>query len=259
MEGRLTLSDNLSGNLLEVEIKHRVGGLSLDVSFALTQPWTVLFGPSGSGKTTVLRTIAGFVRPDVGSVVCGPPQRVLLSTAEGVFIPAHERPVRSAAQSARLFPNRSVRENVAYGMEWKSHPEDEDQVLGEVMELMRVTTLADRGTAGLSGGERQRVSVARAVAAAVAFDGVGKPMLLLDEPFAGLDSVLRDELAAGLRDSLMRWKIPVLSVSHDVGECYLLGAEVVRIAEGKVIEQGPVETVLARERERLLVRLDGRG
>lgn len=251
MEGRLTLS----GSLLEVKIKHRVGGMSLDVSFALTRPWTVLFGPSGSGKTTVLRTIAGFVRPAAGSVVCGQPQRFLLHTAEGIFIPAHQRPVRSAAQSARLFPNRSVRENVAYGM----HPESEDQVLREVMELMRVTTLADRGTADLSGGERQRVSVARAVAAAVAFDGVGKPMLLLDEPFAGLDSVLRDELAIGLRDSLMRWKIPVLSVSHDVGECYLLGAEVVRIAEGKVIEQGPVETVLARERERLLVRLDGRG
>ncbi len=62
MEGRWTLSDKL----LAVKMEHRVGGLSLDVSFALTRPWTVLFGPSGSGKTTVLRAIAGFVRPDDG-------------------------------------------------------------------------------------------------------------------------------------------------------------------------------------------------
>ena len=63
-----------------MEMKHRVGGLSLDVSFALTRPWTVLFGPSGSGKTTVLRAIAGFVRPDAGRIVYGPMERVLVST-----------------------------------------------------------------------------------------------------------------------------------------------------------------------------------
>jgi molybdate transport system ATP-binding protein len=240
---------------LQVEIKHRLGALALDVSFALIEPWTVLFGPSGSGKTTVLRTIAGFVRPDAGSVVYGAKERVLCSTAEDVWVAAHERPVRTAGQTARLFPQRTVRENVAYGMGWRSHPEDERQVLEDVMGLMRLTTLADRRPETLSGGERQRVSVARAVAAAVAFDGADRAMLLLDEPFGGLDGVLRDELAVELRDSLRRWKVPVLSVSHDVGECFLLGAEVVRMAEGKLMEQGPVETVLAKERERLLARL----
>jgi molybdate transport system ATP-binding protein len=99
------------------------------------------------------------------------------------------------------------------------------------------------------------VSVARAVAAAVTFEGADKAMLLLDEPFAGLDSILRDELAVELRDWLQRWKVPVLSVSHDVGECFLLKAEVIRMAEGRVMEQGPAETVLARERDRLLAKL----
>ncbi len=101
------------------------------------------------------------------------------------FLPPHLRPVRSAAQTARLFPNRNVRENVLYGMAWDSHPEDQQQVLDEVLGLMRLTTLAERGTAGLSGGERQRVSVARALAAAVAFDGTDKPLLLLDETIRG--------------------------------------------------------------------------
>jgi molybdate transport system ATP-binding protein len=256
MEGRSTLSDSL----LTVKMRHRVGTLSLSLDFGLTQPWTVLFGPSGSGKTTVLRTIAGFVRPDSARVVygakgSGATDRLLVSPEEGGFVPAHLRPVRSAAQSPRLFRNLSVRENVAYGMDWHSHPEDQRQVLDEVLTLMRLTTLADRSTEKLSGGERQRVSVARAVAATIAYDGAERPLLLLDEPFAGLDGVLRDELAVALRDWLAKWKIPVLSVSHDVGECYLLGAEIVRMAEGQVIEQGPVEVVLAQERQRLLGRL----
>jgi molybdate transport system ATP-binding protein len=255
MEGRLTLSDSLTETLLTVRMKHRVGAVSLNLSFGLTKPWTVLFGPSGSGKTTVLRAIAGFVRPDTAHVVYGPAQRLLISTAEGVFLPAHLRPVRSAAQTARLFPNMNVRKNVLYGMAWNSHPADQQQVLDEVLGLMRLTTLAERGTAQLSGGERQRVSVARALAAAVAFDGTDKPLLLLDEPFAGLDEVLRDDLALEIRGWLARWKIPVLSVSHDVGECYLLGADVVRMADGQVIEQGPVEVVLAGERRRLMERL----
>jgi molybdate transport system ATP-binding protein len=261
MEGRPTLSaslpksDSLPEHLLTVGIEHRLGAISLKLNFALTQPWTVLFGPSGSGKTTVLRTIAGFVKPDVARIIYGPMERLLVSIAEGVFMPAHLRPVRSAAQTARLFPNMSVRENVLYGMAWRSHPADQEQVLNEVLALMRLTTLAERGVTKLSGGERQRVSVARALAAAVAFDGTDKALLLLDEPFAGLDEVLRDDLALELRSWLARWKVPVLSVSHDVGECYLLGADVIRMADGQVIEQGPVGIVLAEERRRLMERL----
>lgn len=253
MEGGLTLSDSL----LSVRMKHRVGGVALNVEFALTQPWTVLFGPSGSGKTTVLRAIAGFVRPDDACIAYGPTDRLLTDTRGGTFLPAHLRPIRSAAQTAKLFQNMTVEANVAYGMQWSSHPEDERQVLQEVLEKMRLTTLAGRRTETLSGGERQRVSVARAVAATIAYDGVEKPLLLLDEPFAGLDAVLRDELVVMLREWLRTWKVPVLSVSHDAAECYLLDAAVIRIAEGQVVDQGPVERVLAEERRRLLQRLRG--
>lgn len=251
MEGRPTLSDNL----LKVRMKHRVGGVALDVAFTLTKPWTVLFGPSGSGKTTVLRGVAGFVQPKQAQILYGPMERVLVDTSEETFVPAHLRPIRSAAQAAKLFQNMTVEANVAYGMTWGSRPEDQREVLREVLERMRLTTLAGRKTDKLSGGERQRVSVARAVAAAIAYDGTDKPLLLLDEPFAGLDAMLRDELVTMLREWLPQWKIPVLSVSHDAGECYLLGAEVIRMAEGQVVDQGPVEQVLAEERQRLLERL----
>jgi molybdate transport system ATP-binding protein len=253
MEGRLTLSDSLSEDLLTVRMEHRVGAVSLDVSFALTQPWTVLFGPSGSGKTTVLRAIAGFVRPDAGSIVGG--SKVLVDRAKGVFVPAHLRPVRSAGQAARLFPNMTVRSNAVYGLGWSTEPDDAKKVVEETMKLFRLQDLLDRKPHELSGGEKQRVSVARAVISAVTFDGPGTALLLLDEPFSGLDYAMRDELVGGMREYLWRHKIPVLSVTHDVGEAFQLDAEVIRIAEGRVVQHGPVSDALKDERQRLMSQL----
>lgn len=227
----------------------------LNAAFKVTKPWTVLFGPSGSGKTTVLRAIAGFIQPNEGRIVYGPMNRLLVDTCKNIFVPAHLRPIRSAAQTAKLFHNLTVEENIAYGMSWTSDQKNAQHVRQEVMERMRLATLAARKTDGLSGGERQRVSVARAVASAITYEGKDKPLLLLDEPFGGMDATLRDELIAMLREWLIPWKIPVLSVSHDAGECYLLGAEVIQMAEGQIVNQGPVDLVLAEERQRLLNRL----
>jgi len=250
---------NPSGDLLTVTLKHRAGSLCIDLSFVLTQPWTILFGPSGSGKTTVLRTIAGFVQPDAGVIAYGPAQRSLLNTSQRLFIPPHRRPVRTAGQTARLFPQLTVEENVLYGMgQPLRQSEAERNVLADVMALMQLNTLASRRPDALSGGERQRVSVARAVASAVTFNGPDRPLLLLDEPFAGLDTALRDDLALALRASLARWNLPVLSVSHDIAECHLLDAEVIRIADGKLTGQGPAAALLAQERERLISRLGHR-
>ncbi len=160
--------------------------------------YVVVSGPPGSGKTTVLRAIAGFVRPDTGWVARG--EKVLVDRHAGVFIPAHERPVRSAGQVARLFPHMTVRHNVRYGSGWASKPGDEFELADRVMELFRLRELAGRMPRDLSGGERQRVSVARAVMSAITFSGHSAAILLLDEPFTGLDIVLRDELLAGLRE-----------------------------------------------------------
>ncbi|MBB5343020.1 ATP-binding cassette domain-containing protein [Tunturibacter empetritectus] len=246
-----------------MSIKHQVGAISLDASFALTKPWTVLFGPSGSGKTTVLRAIAGFVRPDSGSIVRG--ESVLVDRASGVFVPPHLRPVRTTAQTARLFPNMTVHSNVIYGVGRSARPEnagttvDEIKIVDEIMSLFRIQQLTDRRPHQLSGGERQRVSVARAVVSAITCQGAGQgdgaALLLLDEPFSGLDYAMRDQLVDGLRECLMRWKTPVLSVTHDVGEAFQLGAEVIRIAEGKIVQQGPVVDVLGEERLRLMSQL----
>jgi molybdate transport system ATP-binding protein len=254
MEGRPTLSVSLHQDLLTVRMKHTVGVISLDVNFTLTEPWTVLFGPSGSGKTTVMRAIAGFVRPDEGLIARGP--EVLIDCSAGIFLPAYKRPVRSAAQIARLFPHMTVRQDISYGTGWNSKPDDVRELVDEVLELFRLSAVTERKPRDLSGGERQRVSVARAVASAVAADCTQRALLLLDEPFSGLDNAMRDELLAKLREWLKRWKTPVLSVTHDVGEAFQLGAEVIKIAAGRVVQQGPVGEVLAEERARLLDQLN---
>ncbi len=243
-----------SASLLSVQIKHRAGTLSLDLAFELTQPWTVLFGPSGSGKTTILRTIAGFVQPDSGHITCG--AQVVMDHAANLFIPPHQRPVRTANQNARLFPHLTVQQNLLFGAGWPSKPQDQLQTANEIMSLFRIPDLYDRMPRELSGGEQQRVSVARALLSAITFDGPGKAILLLDEPFSGLEASLRDELLVKLKAWVIHWKIPVLSVTHDVAEAFQLGAEVIKIAEGRVLQQGPAEVVLAEERLRLLAQLN---
>jgi molybdate transport system ATP-binding protein len=253
MEGRRTLSDKLPAKLLTVRMKHRVGTVSLDVEFALTKPWTVLFGPSGSGKTTVLRTIAGFVRPEEAVIMRG--AEVLVDSKARISLPAYTRPVRSAGQTARLFPQMTVRENVAYGVGWDSKSEAARGLVDEVLKLFRLGVTTESLPRDLSGGEQQKVSVARAVASAVTTGGSDGALLLLDEPFAGLDMRVRDELAVELKEWLGERKTPVLSVTHDVSEAFLLGAEVIKLRDGRVVQQGPVGEVLHEERCRLIEHL----
>jgi len=237
-------------------MKHRQGTLVFDTAFELTEPWTVLFGPSGSGKTTVLRTIAGFVRPNSGRIVSG--ENVLFDDRTGIFVLAHERPVRTAGQIARLFPHMTVRQNVLYGAGWRSKPLEELEIANEVLALFRLKDLEKRMPRDLSGGERQKVSVARAVVSTVTFEGPESALLLLDEPFAGLDLAMKDELLDELRHWLGRWKVPVLSVTHDVGEAFQLAAEVIKLAEGRVLRTGPAAAVLQDERTRLTKQLSCR-
>ena len=241
---------------LEVQFRHRVGVLALDVAFALREPWSVLFGPSGSGKTTVLRTVAGFVRPREGRLVLRVPERefVMTDTARGICLKPHQRRVRTAGQGAPLFPHLTIRQNLAFGAGGWSDGVKTAAIVEESIERFRLQELAEKLPSTLSGGERHRVAIGRAAAAAMSVEE--GCLLLLDEPFTGQDVALRDELIEELRGWLTSTRIPVLSVTHDVGEAFQLGAEVIKIADGRVVQQGPVAEVLAEERERLLDQLN---
>ena len=135
---------------------------------------------------------------------------------------------------AMLYPEMTVAENLAFAG-------DEARA---VLEGFHLTGLVKKTPRELSGGEGQRVAVARAAA------GAKGRLLLLDEPFSGLDAEVRDGLISDLKDWL--GDTPVVSVTHDVGEAFLLGAEVVRIAVGRVAAQGAVGDVLGDERRRLV-------
>jgi molybdate transport system ATP-binding protein len=245
---------------LAVRLRHRAGALDIDVDFKLYERWTVLFGPSGSGKTTILKAIAGLLRPDEAQIACtvmtgSKSERtfVFVDTETGCFLPAHKRVVRLAPQQAALFPHLSILENTMYGFREMVRDEQEkkarDNYLKKLLSDFQIAHLVDEYPAALSGGEAQRVNLARAAAAS------GSRLLMLDEPFSGLDVKLRDELITSLRERQERRRMPVLSVTHDVAEVFQLGAEVIKIADGKVVEQGPVEVVLAEERRRLLAQL----
>ncbi len=231
----------MASDAMEVRFRHRLGTLDLDVAFGTNAPWTVLFGPSGSGKSTILRAIAGLVRPDEGRIVMG--GRVVFDSAEGVWVPAHERPMRWAAQKAMLYGWKRVGENLKMGL--KGGQAGQGECENAVLHF-GLRELADRIPAALSGGQRQLVGVVRAAAAV---ESARADVLLLDEPFTGMDAKVRDRLIADLKEWVT---VPVLSVTHDVGEAFLLGAEVVRVAEGRVVGQGLVGEVLAEERDRLV-------
>ena len=155
---------------------------------------------------------------------------------------------------ARLFPHMTVARNIGYGSGSGSNV---GEIADELMVSFGLRELAERMPQDLSGGERQRASVARALVAAITFEGRERPLLLLDEPLAGLDVAMRDRMVTELKQWTERWKIPVLSVTHALGEAFLLEAEVVKIADGQVAQHGQVGEVLAEERAQLLRQLRG--
>ncbi len=221
-----------------IVLRHSAGPLDLDVQFDLDPGWTALFAPSGAGKTTILRMVAGLDRPKFGRIVTGP-GLVLLDTARRTFIPPHLRRIRMVAQRPALFPHLSVLENIRY----------RSTAASEIVSLCRVAHLLDKRPSQLSGGERQRVALARTLAAPEC------RLLLLDEPFTGLEASLRDDLIQDLRAHTQQREIPVLLVTHDLAEVFAADAHVLKMEDGRIGASGPAAEILSGERTRLLERL----
>jgi molybdate transport system ATP-binding protein len=197
---------------------------------------TVLFGASGSGKTTVLRCLAGLERPDRGSISFN---GVAWSDAEKqLFLPPRLRRTGFVPQEYALFPHLSVGENIAYGIH--ELPSKERRIrVQEMLEWLGLDGLEERLPRELSGGQQQRVALARAVA---------RPpqLLLLDEPFAALDSPTRLRLRGELRRLIRQLGVPVILVTHDRLEAMALGDRLVVMDCGEIIQHGPVLDVFNR-------------
>ncbi len=220
---------------LSVALQHRFGDFGLDVGFEAPPGVTVLFGRSGSGKTSVVNAVAGLLRPEKGRIAVG--DRVLLDTATKTCLPPHRRRLGYIFQEGRLFPHLTVRQNLAYGR-WfaprAAPPVDPDRVI----EMLSLGPLLDRRPRLLSGGEKQRVAIGRALLAA-------PELILADEPLAALDAARKEEILPyfeRLRDQV---SVPILYVSHAVGEVARLATTVVVLEAGQVVRQGSAEEVFA--------------
>jgi len=199
----------------------------LDLDIAPGEFFTLL-GPSGSGKTTTLRVVAGFERPDAGTVE--------LMGRDVTRVAPSERDVNTVFQDYALFPHMSVRDNVEYGLRVKGLGRKERRAKAEeVLERVRLPQLGARRPVQLSGGQRQRVALARAI--------VNSPsVLLLDEPLGALDLKLRQEMQVFLKELQRELGITFVYVTHDQEEALTMSDRLAVFNDGR-IEQvgGPAE------------------
>ncbi len=231
----------MSNLSLTVAVEHRFAssGFHLRAELQIASGWTVLFGASGAGKSSLLRAVAGLLRPQQGRMLLG--SEVWLDNSHQRFVPAEKRNVGYLAQAPALFPHLTVAQNIAFGQRYAASPADASRLTT----LFHCDHLLTRRPAQLSGGEQQRVALARALAS-------NPSVLLLDEPFRGLDAELRDAILDDLQSYLAERPIPVLAVSHDPVEILSLRARVLRMENGAIVQSGPAEQLLAAERQRIL-------
>jgi molybdate transport system ATP-binding protein len=202
---------------------------SFDLGLTLEVVGTVaIVGPSGAGKSTILRAIAGLVKPRSGRVEAA--GETWFDRARGIDVPVDRRAVGFLFQDYALFPHMTVRQNVEFS---RRHAAD------EYLDRFRIGYLAAARPSELSGGERQRVALARAVAR-------DPKVLLLDEPFAALDSHTKAAVRGELHELLEELRIPTLFVTHDFEDAAVLADRVGVLVDGKLRQIGSTPELVAR-------------
>ena len=216
-------------------IRKRFGSVvaadGIDLDIAAGEFFTML-GPSGSGKTTLLRMIAGFERPDEGSIELG--------DDDVTQRPPYLRNVNTVFQDYALFPHMTVLENVEYGLRVQRIARAERRARAErSLDLVRLTDLGSRRPVQLSGGQRQRVALARAI--------VNEPeVLLLDEPLGALDLKLRQEMQTELKRIQREVGITFVYVTHDQEEALTMSDRVAVMNNGRIEQLGTPTDVYER-------------
>jgi putative spermidine/putrescine transport system ATP-binding protein len=203
-----------------------VDGVDLDI---FSGEFLTLLGPSGSGKTTVLRMIAGFEKPDTGTIE--------LAGKDVSLLPPYERDVNTVFQDYALFPHMDVISNIEYGLRIQGVEKDERRDRAEkALEQVRLIGYGSRKPAQLSGGQRQRVALARAL--------VNRPsVLLLDEPLGALDLKLREQMQIELKELQREVGITFVFVTHDQEEALTMSDRIAVFNQGKIEQLGTPRAV----------------
>ena len=233
--------------MLEVKVTRKLPGFTLDVAFTVNQEILAILGPSGSGKTMTMQCIAGLLRPDEGYVKLN--DKVLLDSARGINLPSRTRKVGFVFQNYALFPHLTVNQNISYGLRQLSAKAAKDRV-AELLEKMNIQRLGDRYPKQLSAGQQQRVAVARALAPE-------PEVLLLDEPFSALDSMVKERLQLELQALQRFYKGIILFVTHDLTEGYKLSSKIAIFESGRIVQHDHKEKVIACPSNHTVARLVG--
>jgi molybdate transport system ATP-binding protein len=211
---------------LHVDLAHPLRSFRVELALTVGRETVALVGPSGAGKTTVLRSIAGLARPELGRIALG--DTTWFDSEQRVDVAPERRSVGLVFQEYALFPHMTVEDNVAYG--GRAHT-------AELLDRLGISALRKAKPPDLSGGERQRVALARALARDPA-------VLLLDEPLSALDAHTRGRVRGELHDLLEQLRLPTLLVTHDFHDAAVLADRVSVIVDGRFVQTGRAQELV---------------
>lgn len=225
---------------LQLAVSEARRRFELDIAFATDAPFVALYGPSGAGKSLTLQAMAGLLPVQAGHVKLD--GRTLLDTTARINLAPEARGVGYLFQHYALFPHLSVRDNIAFGLtSWRKRLKADDAArVDELIESFGLTGMAGSKPATLSGGQKQRVALARALAC-------NPQVLLLDEPFAALHPMLRQQLRDELRAVRERWGIPAVMITHDLDDVVALANRAYLVDGGRVLREVDLDAGQARE------------
>lgn len=222
--------------MLKVNLRHsftkKSGGFSLSVDFSTNCQKLALFGPSGSGKTLTLNALAGLFLPNDGHISIG--GKTLYNTDDDKCLPARERNIGYVFQDYALFPHLTVRENIAFPFRNKKRKSQAvNDKIDALLEKFELEDLADHYPQHISGGQKQRTALARAL--------IFKPsLLLMDEPFSALDSLLRARVRRECAKMLSTMEIPTIIITHDPADVVAFAESVILYDQGLASEPVPL-------------------
>jgi putative spermidine/putrescine transport system ATP-binding protein len=206
-------------------------GTSLDLREG---EFLTLLGPSGSGKTTLLMIVAGLVQPNSGEV--------WIDGKLATYAPPNKRDIGVVFQNYALFPHLSIRENIAFPLRMRRIPEAQiTSEVARILEIVRLSHVAERLPRELSGGQQQRIALARCMV-------YGPSIILMDEPLGALDRKLRDQMQMEIKDLHSRLGITVLYVTHDQDEAMVMSDRICLMNHGKIEQIGTPQDLYFRPR-----------
>ena len=233
---------------MQIKIKKKLDNFTLDVSLDVAQETVGFLGESGCGKSLTLKCIAGVETPDEGKIVVN--GRTYFDSEAGINLSPQDRKCALLFQDYMLFPNMTVAQNIAAGIDTRLDVNARDEVLRSEIARLGLEGFENRYPAQLSGGQKQRVALARMLAAK-------SEILMLDEPFSALDSHLKGVLEQNLSRVFDDFKGSILYVSHDIDEALFFCDRIAIVQDGKIVEYSSANLLVSHPKTKAAIKLSG--